>query len=177
MAKTDESTKMYQSQAITRIGCIGLVFVVILLALIGGAAIRADLGGKRASAMTALARMHEQIEKAPGVLQRMVAFGCGSDAEEAVRQAAERVGGLDVEAPVKEQDEVWEEVEAAWVAVTRGYAAHLAEPALVDLTTEMEGIRNRRSVERGNYKEAAEVYNEALGGAMAGLFAWGMEPL
>jgi len=177
MVRADAETRMMQSNRIASIGCIGLLLVLILLLLIGTVAIRADLGRKRANALAALGRMHEQIDKAPGIFERMLGYGCGPDAEEAASRATATVESLARDAPLGQLEAAWGEIEAAWSAVQRGCGRSLNEPSFVDLSTELEGARNRYSVEKGNFYQAAEVYNAALESSPANLVRWGFEKL
>lgn len=175
MATTDAGTKYMQSSRITRIGCFGLVLVLGLLILIGAVGVRAEINKKRSVAIGAYNRMVEQAEKAPGVLNRMLSFNCGDDAEVSVSDAGNSVARLsDLDAPsISVLGEIWDEIELAWVEVSRGCSGSLSENAFRDLTIEMEGLRNRLSVEMGNFEEAAEMYNSALKTFPANIFAYG----
>jgi len=177
MTRADAATKMEQSRRITNIGCFGLILVVILLVLIGIVVARTDISGKRAEAMGVLDRMRDQAEKAPGIFNRMLPFGCGAEAERLVGEAGNAVESLGTELTLAELDEVWGKIEDAWSAINRGCRRSLSEPAFVDLTTEMEGVRNRYMVEKGNYNDAAEVYNSALDVFPGNLAGWGFEKL
>lgn len=164
MATTTAGTKLMQSSRITQIGCFGLVLVVILLILIGSIAARNDINRKRSEAVTVYERMLEQAEKAPGVLNRMLAFDCGEEAEDAVLEVDEGVAGLSAlenPSPFK-LEETWDLIEDAWAIVNRGCARNLSSPAFRDLTTEMEGLRNRYSVEAGNFEHASMMYDAVL---------------
>src|SRR3989304_2856244 len=90
MGKTDQASRMEQSRNITRIGCMGLALLFILLILIGGIAVRADVQKLKTKALGDLGKMRTQIDKVPGILGRMVEFGCGEDA----RLAEENVSGI-----------------------------------------------------------------------------------
>jgi hypothetical protein len=177
MVRTDADTRMMQSSRIASIGCFGLVLVLILLLLIGTVAIRADLGRKRANALAVLGRMHEQVDKAPGIFNRMLAYGCGADAEEAVTSATAAAENLARDASLGQLEAAWSEIEDAWSAIQHGCMRQLSEPSFIDLSTELEGARNRFSVEKGNFYRAAEVYDAALESSPASLVSWGFEKL
>lgn len=168
-----------QSSRITRIGCFGLVLVIVLLILIGAVGIRAEINKKQSVAIGAYNRMVDQVEKAPGVLNRMLSFDCGEGAEEAVREAENSVARLsELDGPsISGLEEIWDEIENAWVEVSRGCLGSLSEDAFRDLTIEIEGLRNRYSVEKGNFEEAAEMYNSALRTFPANIFAYGSSEL
>jgi LemA protein len=175
----DAGTKYMQSSRITRIGCFGLVLVLVLLILIGAVGVRAEINKKRSVVIGAYNRMVEQAEKAPGVLNRMLSFNCGDDAEVSVSEAENSVARLsELDAPsISVLEETWDEIETAWVEVNRGCSMSLSEDAFRDLTIEMEGLRNRFSVEKGNFEEAAEIYNSALRTFPANIFAYGSSEL
>lgn len=153
-----------QSSRISQIGCFGLILVIILLVLIGTVAARHDISNKRAAAIAVYERMAEQVEKAPGVLSRMLAFDCGDAASEAVDSLEVSVAEFSAldEPSIPTLKLMWGQVEDTWEAVNRGCAGHLGESAFRDLTVEMEGLRNRYSVEMGNFEEVSQIYNSAL---------------
>jgi hypothetical protein len=164
MAESSIGTKLMQSSKITRIGCFGLILVLILLCLIGTLAARHEINRKRSVAIAAYERMAEQVEKAPGVLNRMLAYDCGTDAEDAVREVevlVQNLPGSD-NPSIGTLIETWDSIEGAWSIVNRGCARNISEPAFRDLTVEMEGLRNRLSVEKGSFEEAAQVYDFSL---------------
>jgi len=168
---------MSQSAAITRIGCVGLVLVLGLLLIIGAMAVRMDLARKRASALAARARVCEQVKKAPGVLQRMLAFDCGKRAEDAVGSLGQLVDSLGYDSTTEELNSAWNEIDRTWAGVNRGCASKRFEQAYTDLETEMEGLRNRFSVEKDNYIHLAEIYNSALRAFPGSAVASGFEEL
>ena len=177
MALDPEQEKMEQAKRISNVGCFAIVLALIIVVLIGAAVIRADLSTKRGNALTVLSRIREQVDKAPGVLNRMLAYDCGSDAEKSVSSAEGVIEGLADDANINEVESAWQAVEDAWAEINRGCRSSLDDPAFVDLTTEMEGLRNRISVEKGNYTEVAEVYNSALKSFPANLVSGGFEKM
>jgi len=177
MVQTDDSVKLAQSNRITTLGCVGLVILVILLVLIAAVGVRASLNSQRAQALDALGRMREQVDKAPGIMDRMIAFDCGDDASEAVSIAREHVDLLEPGSSSDEIEAAWDEVEAAWAAVNRGCSQYLSDPAFMNLSTEMEGVRNRLSVEEGKYRDLADVYNTSLSVFPGILFRQGFDEL
>lgn len=177
MAVDNQSNKMRQSQTITTIGCVGAILVLILIVLIGSVSVRMSLSAKRAKAMQSLCLIQEQVSKAPGIFERMLAFGCDSGASSSVEQIRVQIGEMKEETSMAEVDAIWGEVENVWVEVNRGCSSFLNDQAFVDLTTELEGIRNRRSVEMGKYGKAVEEYNSMLSSFPANVLAWGVKPL
>jgi hypothetical protein len=177
MASDNQSNMMRQSQTITTIGCVGAILVVILIVLIGSVSVRMGLASRRAKAMQSLYLVQEQVSKAPGIFERMLAFGCDSGAASAVEQIRLQISEMKEEPDKAEMDAIWGEVENVWVEVNRGCSGFLNDPAFVDLTTELEGIRNRRSVEMGKYGKAVEEYNSMLSSFPANVLAWGVKPL
>lgn len=177
MALDSEQEKMEQAKRISNVGCFAIVLTLIIVVLIASAVIRADLSTKRGNALTVLSRIREQVDKAPGVLDRMLAYDCGSDAEDAVSSAEGVSEGLTDDANISEVESAWQAVEDAWAEINRGCRSSLDDPAFVDLTTEMEGLRNRISVEKGNYTDVAEVYNSALTSFPANLVSGGFEKM
>jgi len=153
-----------QSSRITRVGCFGLALVAALLILIGAVAARHDINMKRATAVAAYQRLADQAEKAPGILNRMLAFDCGTEAESAVSAVGDSVANLSAlsEPSISTLKETWGEIEDVWGDVNRGCVSSLQTSAYRDLSVEMEGIRNRYSVEMGNFEQAAQVYDLAL---------------
>ncbi|MCX6647012.1 MAG: hypothetical protein NTY09_11770 [bacterium] len=164
MATTSAGTKLMQSSRISQVGCFGLVLVVVLLILIGAVAARHEINMKRAAAVAAYQRLAEQAEKAPGILNRMLAFDCGDEAASAVGAVGDSVAGLSTlnEPSISRLKETWGQIEDTWGIVSRGCAGSLSSPAFRDLTTEIEGIRNRYSVEMGNFEQAAQIYDLSL---------------
>ncbi len=177
MVQTGDSVKLAQSNRITALGCAGLIVLVILLVMIGAVAVRSVINSKRAEALDALGRMREQVDKAPGILDRMVAYDCGDDAGEAAEIARGYVDGLEQDSTASEIERAWDEIEGAWATVNRDCSEYLNDPSYVNLTTEMEGVRNRLSVEEGKYRDLAEVYNSSLMSFPGNLFRAGFEEL
>ncbi len=177
MARTDNDSKMMQSSRITKVGCIGVALVLVILILIGLVMVRGGLSSKRNVAMDALGRMREQVVKAPGVLNRMLANGCGEEAEQAVNDVQRMVDALSSEYTFDDMENAWAEIETAWALVSRGYPGSEADPVHVDFKTDMDGIRNRFSVEKGNYNRAADTYNSALRSFPGGLAGFGLKEL
>jgi hypothetical protein len=177
MASDSQSNMMRQSQTITTIGCVGAILVLILIVLIGSVSVRMSLAAKRAKAMQSLYLVQEQVSKAPGIFERMLAFGCDSGASSSVERIRLQISEMKEEPNKAELEAIWGEVENVWVEVDRGCTSLLGDRAFVDLTTEMEGIRNRRSVEMGKYGKAVEEYNSMLSSFPANVLAWGVEPL
>jgi hypothetical protein len=176
MAMEEQNEKLRQSSMITRIGCIGFVLVVILLVLIGTLATRASLISKRAAALEKLAMIAEQIDKVPGVLDRMVSLGCSKNPDSIINGLKEKITSGDKES-LDNLDKNWAMAEAAWNQLSSDCFAQGMGSAFSDLGIEFEGIRNRRSIERGNYKGAAEAYNAALTQFPANLGITGLKPL
>ncbi len=177
MAYTRESARMEQSRRITRLGCVGLILVLVLIFLISMVAVRNELSGKRGMALDKLTALKAQIQKAPGILNRMLAFGCGEEAEEAVRELDTMVSSLSEGATFEQLSRTWEDTEDVWAIVTAGCAEDLNDAAFIDLTTEMEGVRNRYAVEKGHYSEAVETYKAALRVFPGSWFGRDFEPL
>lgn len=173
MGKTDASVKMEQSSRIASIGCFGAVLVLILLVLIGAVAVRSDLTRKRSTAFGDLGRMQEQVEKAPGIMERMIAYECGKDMQETLGDLADRIDSMPTAQNMDELDSIWREVESVWAEIS----AECSGEGMDELEIEMEGIRNRYSVEKGKFREDADVYNAALRTFFATMFGWGYEPL
>ena len=171
-----DSVKIEQAQRISSVGCIGVVIVLIILVLIGAVIIRADLSGKRGAALTARSRMLEQVNKAPGVLDRMMAYECAGNAQ-GYSEAEAKIDLLDVNSPLSEIEESWDLIEDAWSAISGHCLEESNQSAFQDLTTEMEGLRNRISVENGNYHNASNIYNSALESMPANIAAYGFEKL
>jgi hypothetical protein len=161
---------------ITRIGCIGFVLVVILLVLVGILATRASLVAKRAAAIEKLAMITEQIDKVPGVFDRTYALGCSNTSAAAIDEIKKNIGKIDKESLVA-LDMTWIKIEAVWGLMANECLREGNSQAFVDSRIEFEGIRNRRSIERGKYKSAAEIYNEALKQFPANLGITGLKPL
>lgn len=149
----------------------------ILLILVGAVAIRADLDMKKANAMKSLALITEQIKKSPSILARMESFDCGDRASESVEELKKAIDGLPDKPSVDELKALWNKAENTWVIVSAGCVAKMNQQALIDLSTEMEGVRNRISVEAGKYSKAVDIYNSSLSAFPSNLFAWGMRPL
>jgi tetratricopeptide (TPR) repeat protein len=177
MARDNASEKYEQSSRIRSIGCFGIVLVIILLVLIGLVAVRSDISKKRADALTVLGRMREQVDKAPDILNRMLVYDCGSDAEFAVSEVESVLAGFPENPTLPELNEAWDKIENARTLIGRGCRGYVSDPAFVDLNTEMEGAKNRYSVEKGNYIQAAEIYNEALDSFPGYLLAAGFRKL
>jgi len=162
MSMDEDSAKMEQSSRITRIGCFGAVLLLILLILIGLVSVRADIQTKRAAAVSILARMTEQVNKAPDILNRMLAWDCAIEAGESVDQLESFVTALPDEPTVEQLEIAWDAIENSRSLISRGCTSSMSELAFVDLTTELEGAKNRYAVEKGNFANAAEIYNLAL---------------
>ena len=60
------------------------VIVLIIIVLMAKTSTELAVRGKKALAFDALSRMVEQIEKTPGVLDRMIAFGCHDRAADVI---------------------------------------------------------------------------------------------
>ena len=160
MESSRQEQKMRQSSMITRVGCFGAVLVIVLLVLIGFLAARADLARKRLDALGDLARVREQIEKSPDILNRMLALGCAEPARAQVAEIKSGVESLGT-ATIIDLDAIWVKVESAYLTISTDCGGTDA-PRLGDVRIEFEGVRNRRSVERAKYVEAAQVFNDAL---------------
>jgi len=177
MAVDTNQEKLEQARRISNVGCIGVVIMLILLVLIGVVLVRADLTKKRNVAIEARGIIFENVVKAPGVMDRMLGYGCGTDAESAVEEFTEFIEGFDSETSITELEVAWNGMEDAWAKINRGCTEDLSDPAFTDMTTEMEGIRNRISVEKGNYLSGVDIYNSALKSFPASLVASGFEAL
>jgi len=177
MALDSEQEKMEQAKRISNVGCFAIALILIIVVLLASVIIRADLSTKRGNALTVLSRIREQVEKAPGVLDRMLAYDCGPDAEDLVGAAKSAIENLPDNAPLNDVEVAWSSVEDAWKAIERGCMSSRKDSAFLDLKTELEGLRNRISVEKGNYTDVAEVYNSALESFPANLVSGGFEKM
>lgn len=177
MAATSQDTRMQQSQTIARVGCFGAVIVLAILIAIGALIVRTDLGQKKAEAEKRLALINEQIIKAPGILDQMLVFKCGPDAEASVKATETLVDKLGPQPTISQLKAAWDRIQLAWDDVKGGCIDSVNQQAFIDLSSEMEGVRNRKAVEIGNYVKAADEYNQALGGVASKLFASDMKPL
>jgi len=173
MGKTNLSVKMEQSNRIASIGCFAMVLILILLILIGATFVRSDISKKRSAAMGSLGRMQQQVEKAPGIFQRMLAMDCGEEAEDAVEELSDRIDSMQTALNDDELDPIWDNVESVWAELS----AECSGRGMSELGIEMEGIRNRYAVEKGKYREDADAYNASLRTFFGTLFGWGYEPL
>ena len=166
-----------QSRMITWVGIIGLIVLLVLIYVIGFAVVKTDLGKKRASAIDYLNRMKTHIESTPGILSRMLTFGCGPDAEATVESLEGVIYSLGENPTIDQLEAAWNTVDNAYTEVTAGCIGHLNEESFVSLATEFEGIRNRFRAEGQHYSQAAEEYNASLETFPATLFSTGFEPM
>jgi hypothetical protein len=175
MALDNQNEKMRQSSVITRIGCFGAILVIALLLIAGSMALRSSLVAKKANALGSLALIREQIEKAPSILANADVMGCGITQEDidGLRQDIENLG----KASITDLDKEWWKIDKLWSGVEIRCGSMEGNVALRDVKIQFEGIRNRRSIERGKYKEAAAIYNEALMEFPANLGITGLKPL
>ncbi|MFH1675925.1 MAG: hypothetical protein ABIC40_02785 [bacterium] len=162
MESTEKYERLRQSKNIATVGCIGLVVVLILLYMIGIAIVGADLRRSQSEAIGALGRMRSQIEKAPGVLERMLEYGCGIASESEITELKNRVEKLGDKSTYSEFVKVQELVDSVRAHIEPYCGKFSNDAGFLDLKTELEGVNNRYFVELGKYRELATAYNLKL---------------
>ncbi len=169
--------RLMQSRMIIRVGIIGFIILLALIYTIGLATVKSGLSMRQANALDYLNRMKSHIEQTPVILERMLAFDCGTDAEAAVESLDGVIESLGENPTLDQLEAAWDSVDDAYTGITAGCVGHLGEEGFISLTTEYEGFRNRFSVEGQHYSEAAAEYNAALETFPATIFKTGFEPL
>jgi hypothetical protein len=154
-----------------------MIVLIVLIYFIGLAGVKAELGKKQARALEVLSRMQTHLERTPGILDRMVALGCGDDAGAAVASFESSMNSLPEKASFRDLENAWAEFERTWTEVSAGCAGRMNDASFIELKTELEGIRNRYDVEKGNFSRAAEEYNTALSQFPATIYYTGFDPL
>ena len=162
MDSTEKYERMRQSKNIATVGCIGLIVVLIVLYMIGLAIVGADLRKSQSEAVGALGRMRAQLEKAPGVLERMLEYRCGEASKSEITELKNEIEKLGDKSTYADFIRAHERVEAVRDHIEPPCYKFSNDAGFLDLKVEMEGVSNRYFVELGKYRELAAAYNLKL---------------